>query len=97
MSAGGGGCLHRLGLGQTCKKAADRDLVDEPSRDELGDFKRMERRPVGLEGVCEEYRWRCGWEGRPGPDQVWLLGWAACLGLITWEASLAFKQESGGV
>ena len=85
------------GLGQTCKKAADRDLVDEPSRDELGAFKRMERRPVGLEGVREECRQRFSQGGRQGPYQVWLPGWAACLGLIAWEASLAFKQESGGV
>lgn len=63
------------GLGQTCKKAADRDLVDEPSRDELGAFKRMEGRPVGLEGVREECRRRFSQGGRQGPDQVWLLGW----------------------
>lgn len=97
MSAGEGWVPAHVGLGQTCKKAADGDLVDEPPRDELGDFKRMEGRPVGLEGVCEECGWRCGWGGRQGPDQVWLLGWAACLGLIAWEASLAFQQESGGV
>ena len=73
-----------------------RDLVNEPSRDELG-AKRMEGRPLGLEGVHEECRRRFSQVGRQGPDQVWLLGWAACLGLIAWEASLALKQESGGV
>lgn len=57
----------------------------------------MEGRPLGLEGVREECRRRFSQGGRQGPDQVWLLGWAACLGLIAWEASLALKQESGGV
>ena len=56
----------------------------------------MEGRPGGLEGVREECRQRFSQGGRQGPDQEWLLGWAACLGLIAWEASLVFKQESGG-
>ena len=38
---------------------------------------RMEGRPGGLEGVREECRQRFSQGGRQGPDQVWLLGWAA--------------------
>jgi len=37
----------------------------------------MEGRPGGLEGVREECRQRFSQGGRQGPDQVWLLGWAA--------------------